>query len=164
LNEDLRFLERGVGHRIEVFRNGHCEYLVNVQNSVDQTTLNLKSTENLVIDYVDLAQRMKAGVGSVFSIWGRILPFKDMTLSILVLNAKHWMLYSCRLKGGEVVMGFPIESDNLRISTVVANNDTPQSVFESIIRQFVNFFGLVLNEVFDNKGTLINPDKLRVRP
>jgi hypothetical protein len=161
LNEDLRFFERGQGHRTQLFRNGHCEYLLSLQGFLDRMTSTLTGTDKAVIHYNDLAQRIRAGVDGVYSIWGSILPFKDMTLSIFVLHVKHWMLYSCKLRGGEVVIGYPVESENLRISTVVGKNDPPRVVFETVIKQLVNHFGLVLDRVYDDKGGLIDPDKLR---
>jgi hypothetical protein len=166
INDDLQHVERGEGHRIQVFRNGHCELLLNLQESVEQITSYTRGKdsafgpEDRVIRYTDLAQAVKACIDALYSIWSRLLPFKDMTLSVLVLNTRRCFLYSRELRSDKPLMGYPVESDNLHLSTVIAKNDSPQQIFESVIKQLVTYFGLVLNSIFDEKGELTRPDRL----
>src|SRR3990172_415788 len=152
INDDLRNVKKGEGHRIQVFRSGHCEFLLNLQGSVKQITECTSGrdpafgSEDLVIRYSHLAQAVKVAVEGLYSLWSRLLPFKDMTLSILVLNTRRCFLYSRELPYDEgVMMGYPVESDNLRISKVIAKNDSPRQVFELVIKQLVTYFGLVLD-------------------
>ena len=90
------------------------------------------------------------------------MPFKDVTLSVVVLNAERCFLYSRERRCDEDVMGYPVESANLRVSTVVARDDSPTEVFESVIRQLVAYFGLVLHSVWDEAGEYVRPDRLKM--
>lgn len=168
INDDLRDMKKGEGHRIQIFRSGHCEFLLNVQASVDQITSYTRDrdpafgSEDFVIRYSHLAQAIKTATEGLYSIWSRLLPFKDMTLSVLVLNTGRCILYSHERRSDEDVMGYPVEAANLRVSTVVARDDSPAEVFESVIRQLVTYFGLVLHGVWDEAGKLVRPDRLKI--
>src|SRR5207245_603979 len=87
VNEDLRHLSDGNGHGIEIFRNGHFEYLVCLQGSVDQITEAIKENRatplkaEKVIRYTDLADTIKNQLETVSTLWQRCLPFRDMTLT-----------------------------------------------------------------------------------
>src|SRR6266478_1256633 len=75
VNEDLRSLSDGDGHRIEVFRNGHCEYLVCLQGSVERITevmrerLGTRLQAEKVIRYTDLADTIKNQLEAVSTLW-----------------------------------------------------------------------------------------------
>ena len=72
-------------------------------------------------------------------------------------------MYSRELPYDEgVMMGYPVESDNLRISKVIAKNDSPRQGFELVIKQLVTYFGLVLDNVLDETGEFIRPDRLKM--
>lgn len=165
INDDLRNVNNGYGHRVQVFRNGHCEFLLCLQGSTSQITSYAREkdpsfgVEDRMVRYTDLAQGIKAGIEGLYFIWKRVLPFKDMTLNIFVINTEHCFLYSREGKWGETVQGYPVESNTLRVSDVIDREETPQMVLESAIKQLVNYFGLVLNQVLDEKGKLIRPEK-----
>lgn len=151
INEDLRRVNEGYGYRIQIFRSGHCEILLCLQGSVDQITSvarernpNFGASDRMV-RYTDLAESVKAGIETLHIIWNRILPFKDVTLSVYVLNARRCFLYSREDKWGETVQGHPVESEILRIQAVTGRNESAREAFDSVIKQFVNYFGLILS-------------------
>lgn len=164
INDDLRNVNKGYGHRVQLFRNGQCEFLLCLQGSTSQLTSYAREKASLGVEdrmlrYTDLAQAIKAGIEGLHFIWKCVLPFKDMTLNIFVLNTERCFLYSREGKWGETVQGYPVESNTLRVSDVIDREETPKMVFESAIKQLVNYFGLVLNQVLDEKGELIRPEK-----
>ncbi|MBF0526590.1 MAG: hypothetical protein HQK56_16020 [Deltaproteobacteria bacterium] len=166
INEDLRQEKNGEGYRIQIFRSGHCEFFLNLQGSVEKTTSDARDKdrtmgpEDRAIHYLDLAHTVEAGIDALYTIWKNLLPFKDMTLCVLVLNTSRSVLYSRYLGFGRNVKGYPVEPNKLCLKTVIALNDLPKQIFESVIKQLVTYFGLELKRVFDEKGDFIRPDRL----
>ena len=167
INDDLQYVDRGYGYRIQAFRNGNCEFLLSIEASMQQVSSYPSrwrdegfEVEGRMIRYTDLARAVKVGVDSLWAIWTRLLPFKDMTLRVCVLNTAHCSLFSYETAWGEPVRGYPVESENLLISAVIGRNEPPTGIFESTIKQLANYFGLVLNQVWEETGALTRPERL----
>jgi HNH endonuclease len=164
VNEDLRCLPNGNGHRIEVFRNGHCEHLVCLQGSVDQITQGLKDGRatpleaEKVIRYTDLADTIKNQLETVSTLWQKCLPFKDMTLTWMLENTSTSIMYSHERDFIGPVFGFPVTAAHVLYREVV-NIDDCAALIEQTLRRAVNSFGLVLDSLFEN-GTWRCPRRM----
>jgi hypothetical protein len=162
VNEDLRNLSDGNGHRVEVFRNGHCEYLVCLQASVDQITEAARDRRasaleaEKVIRYTDLTDTIKNGLETLSTLWQKCLPFRDMTLTWMLVNTSTSIMYS-RETGP--VFGFPVTAAQLLYREVVNVDDHPVLV-ERTLSRAVNSFGLVLNMPFEVNGTWQRPNRM----
>lgn len=165
VNDELEDLSKGNAHRIQVFRNGHCEFMICLQGSVDQITSEAnkndpKSRGFRVVRYTDLAECISFQINALFKLWIECLSFKDMLLSSHILNTKNTMLYSRHISFIGHLYGYPVESNLLEIKDIVNRKTSAIDVCELLVKTFVNSFGLVLNHVRDQKGDLVRPDKL----
>jgi hypothetical protein len=166
INDELQDLSIGNGHRIQVFRNGHCEFMICLQGSVDQIMSDANQADPKlkgfrIIRYTDLAECISFQINALFRLWIECLPFKDMLLSSHILNAKNTMLYSKRITFFGDLYGHPIESNLLEIRDIVNRKTSTTEVCELLLKIYVNYFGLVLNQIRNEKGDLVRPDKLR---
>ncbi len=164
INEDLRHNDDGEGYRIQLFRTGHCEILNNLQKEVDyisayaRSKLNRLGPDDKVLRYTQLAEIIKLSLDDLYLIWNNLLPFKDMTFSVTLLNTQNCILYSKKGDWGEDILGYPVESDKLSLSIVVGKSDSASKIFETIITKIVHYFGLDFNKVYDERGQLLRPE------
>jgi hypothetical protein len=165
VNDELEDLSKGDAHRIQVFRNGHCEFMICLQGSVDQMTSQAnkydpESRGLRVVRYPHLAECILFQINALFKLWIKCLPFKDMLLSSHILNTKNTMLYSRHISSNGPLYGYPVESNLLEIKDIVNKNTSAIEAGDLLVKTFVNYFGLVLNHVRDQKGDLVMPSKL----
>ncbi len=165
INDDLRHLSEGNAHRIQIFRNGHCEFLICLQGSVNQVTAaaskdDIEITKGLqVVRYTDLAECLSIQIDTLLRIWNDVLFFNDMSLNAYILNNKNTILYS-QHGTWDVIFGSKVESEILETNCIVSKNTSPADTTEKIIKTFVNYFGLVLEQIKDKNGEFIKPSKL----
>lgn len=166
VNEKVNNLNDGFAHRIQVFRNGHCEFLFCIQWSVDQITGYAKNRDSIkigtsrVIRYTSLADAIEKGIIGLKTIWSRCLSLKDMTLNIVVLNTSHSIMYSKETNWNGALYGFPVESSLLQHTEIINDKDDTIEILNHIIPRFANYFGLVLDKIYDESGNYIRPKKM----
>jgi hypothetical protein len=172
--ENFSRVSDGMGYRIEVFRNGHVEYMVCLSAMFDRFNLDelrartitrgdwMDSSRKVVctrvLDYSLWANTLGAQLGVLHALWEK-LPFNDMVLSMTVFNLQgtslvlgSWPFY--------FVGGRAVEKPLLTHSVVVPRNSTQEDLTVLLLSRFVNYFGLTLPEVFDQEGKLCQPTLL----
>ena len=165
VNEDLRNVSHGKGHRIEVFRNGHCECLVCLQASVDQITQGTRErytdtlTADKVVRYTDLASTIKSQSETLSNLWQKCLAFRDMTLTWTLINISMSIMYSREEDFTGGVFGFPVTAAQLLYREVLNTDDCP-GLLERTLRRAVNSFGLVLDVPFEVNGEWRRPGRM----
>lgn len=165
-NEDLRAIQNGSGHRIYIFRNGHCEFSICLECATKKIAdiwedAYGEPVDGIVLFYSDVVDCFSYELKGLSSIWNGGLPFKDMLLTTLIINTSSTCLhYERRDRPWEPAIGSKISSDVLEYSIVISKTTDMKSTFESVIKRFVNYFGLVLENVFDENGNIVKPRKL----
>jgi len=165
-NEDLRAIQSGSGHRICIFRNGHCEFSICLGCATKKIAdiweyASGEPVDGMVLFYSDVVDCFSYELQGLSSIWNGGLPFKDMLLTTLVINTSSTCLhYERRDRPGEPPIGSKISSNILEYSIVISKTTDVKSTFESAIKRFVNYFGLVLENLFDENGNIVKPRKL----
>lgn len=167
VNEDLRNVSEGLGHRIQIFRNGHCEFL-NCLLSEDDEDIgalpgeNTEGIENIrILRYTGIASFFINQINNLKKLWDSCLPFKDMLLSALILNTKHTRLYSGENAIRRPICGALIYSDFQVFNTVINKKAAPSFLSELVLKRFSNYFGLVLDRLYDENQLLMRPKRLR---
>ncbi len=167
INEDLHKLNDGFAHRIQIFRNGHCEFLYCIQWSVDQITDYARNRDaakigtSKVIRYTVLADTIVKGLIGLKTIWSRCLSLKDMTLNVVALNTSNSIMYSRETTWDGALYGFPVESSFLQHTEIINCEDDIMEVVSHIIPHFTSYFGLMLDNVYDNRGEYTRPKRMR---
>ncbi|MEH1847118.1 MAG: hypothetical protein V7L25_19570 [Nostoc sp.] len=157
INEELRHIKQEkFGHKIQVFRNGHCEFMICLEGVV--FSLNTSSTRGL--RYEDIARSFTTQIEDLINIWTRHLELNDMLLTTLITNATNINLSSGRKTWNGDEFGFPVTSQVLKYNKNINRFETLESVQESVIKRFVNYFGLNIDRVFGEDGKLNQPSKL----
>jgi hypothetical protein len=165
-NIRLKNLDKGDAHKLSIFRNGHCEFLFCFQSSADSITRHSREVESSaigssqIIRYTHLAEVITRQIIALKRMWNNCLHFKNMTLTIEILNTRENLLYSKEKEWGSALYGFPIQSDKLQYSTVLDKGFETNRLAESCLKRFVNYFGLVLDKMLDDKGTFARPRKI----
>ena len=94
---NIKFKNRkdGDGHKISIYRNGHCEFLFCLESSVNTITQYAAKQETDKIDlcrvirYTHLAEVVKKQIEALQKIWSKCLQFKNMTLTHLLQLLKN---------------------------------------------------------------------------
>lgn len=162
VNENLKRIEDGLGYRIQVGRNGHCEIFLCLEYSTRQASeyasrkRNKELLEIRIIRYTDIATSILCQLEILKKIWELTLPLNDMLMTVVITNTASTRLYS---KEGSLkdTLGSLITSSKLEYSSVINKDLKVKSVAEAFIKRFVNYFGLILEDVFDEKGTPVRP-------
>lgn len=168
LNDELQDLSKGNGHRVQIFRNGHCEFMVCLHGSVDELTSDVNTNNpqmrgSRIVRYTDFAESILLQIEALLTIWRECLPFRDMALSSHLLNTKDARLYSHFIPGQGDLYGDPIESNILEIKDIVNKGISLAYAGEYFLKRYANSFGLMLNNVRNDKGELVRPGRLKVR-
>jgi hypothetical protein len=167
VNEDLRYIEYGLGYKIQVSRNGHCEFMLCLENFVQQTTQvcrknnSLPDPHNRVLMYNDLAKIFIDEIHYLSQIWHLFLPFNDTLLTTMISNTSSTdLLYTGRQLWNGYAFGFPVYSPNLNHKKVINKNEKPWNLIKAFIQRFVNDYGLTIDSIFNEDGTLALPRRL----
>jgi hypothetical protein len=161
-NENLRNIQHGSGYRVHIFRNGHCEFSI----CLGYETNNLKDSsgkpfDGKVLFYSDMGKCFYFELNGLNSIWKKGLPFKDMLLTTMIINTKSTCLnYEQQNYPIEHSIGPKISSNELKYNTVISKTTDMKSIQESVIKRFVRYFGLVLENLYDENGNIVKPRKL----
>lgn len=168
INEDLRKYSNGMGHRIQVFRNGYCEFLICLEGSTRQITKFVhKKYPNeprgiRILRYAHIAKYFDCQISALKQIWDEVLPFNDMSITALITNTNSTQLSYKKERnfGRGPVFGPPVSSQFLEYTQIINRKMSQHSISELIIKRFANFFGLTLKTIFDEQGHLLEPKRL----
>lgn len=159
-------LAEGDGHKISIFRNGHCEFLFCLEGSINSITESSKKKEPdrigslRIIRYTHLALVITKQLEALKNIWNRCLHFKNMTLTTTILNSRNSMLYSRKGDPRRALYGYPVQTDRLQYCFIVDRNSELDNLINIILKRFANYFGLVLHKILDHEGEFVRPEKL----
>lgn len=166
INNDLHGIKDGSGHQIQIFRNGHCEFLICLEGSTRQITKDArdKHPDELgdirILRYTEIAECFFNQIHALKNLWDRGLPFNDMSITTLITNTNSTRLYSKERRWEGPVFGFTVNLKVLEYSTVINKKADHISVSDLVIKRFINYFGLIASTVFDVNGNLIRPERL----
>ncbi|MGJ5673687.1 MAG: hypothetical protein ACR9NN_08790 [Nostochopsis sp.] len=113
-----------------------------------------------ILLYEDIAKSFRSQIGGLINIWHMHLPFNDMLLTATITNTANSILCSGRKYFMGYEFGSPVNLNLLKYSKVINKTENSKLVIEYFIKRYVNFFGLNLDNVFDEKGNLNLPSKL----
>ena len=162
-NIRLKNISDGDGHKISIYRNGHTEFLFCMEGSVNSITSYALDKEpsvvgsSRIIRYSHLAEVITKELKALCEIWTNCLQFKNMTLTISILNTGNLLLFSREKDPRGALYGYPIQSDNLNFSFIIDKADNYENLNGKILKRFVNNFGLVLHEIYNAKGQFVRP-------
>ena len=163
-NENFRD-EGGSGHRIEIFRVGHCEYFLELGASVRQITEVAKSKADQIKDaqvvrYTDVAEAIELGLSWLWDIW-TILPYTYMSLTVRLINTASTVLYSSEESWSGAKYGFTATDYHVEYSDVLQKGVDKNDVLLSALRRVANAYGLVLPSIHDQTGRYVRPQRMR---
>jgi hypothetical protein len=168
VNEDLRSIQDGYGHRIQLFRNGHCEFSVCLEGTSCQATEIYKNgvpneyQNTRLLSYTLIAESFACQIEGLIDMWNSGLPFNDMLLTTVITNTRDTCLDSGRqTHAWEPLVGSRAPSGLLEYNTVLTRGIKANLVLECVMKRFANYFGLVLDRLFDENGRFVNPRRLR---
>lgn len=151
INEDLRHIDQGYGHRIQLFRNGHCEFSVCLEGischapEIYKNRVPSGYQVAKVLLYTSIAETLRCEIQGIIEMWNRGLPFNDMLLTSLITSTRDTCLDSGRqMHGWEPLVGLRVGSGLLEYGTVLNKGVKADLVLECVVKRFVNFFGSLL--------------------
>jgi hypothetical protein len=156
LNEDLRIIGNGYGHRIQLYRNGHFEFLV----CIDCICYTDEDNTNRGLNWTPFAEAVIEQVGGVLNIWNSGLPFNDGLLTVSVTHTSGLRLYLGMNYAREPVFGPSIECNILEFSTVINKKIRYENLIELILKRYANYFGFIIDSVYDEKRNITIPRSL----
>ena len=168
INLNVSNIENGYGHKISIFRNGHCEYLLCLEASIKQITDHAMYIDkdfktigsSHIIRYTHVAEAMTNQIKTLKSLWERCLPFKNMTLTLEILNTHETLLFSSEKSYEGGVYGFPVEANNLNHTLIIEKDFDTALVIASVLKRFANYFGMVLDQIYTPEGNFSRPEKI----
>lgn len=166
VNLNISEIENGYGHKINIFRNGHCEYLFCLEASTERITEFAREKDSdaigfsRIIRYTHVAEVMSNQIKTLKFVWDKCLPFKNMTLTSEIINTHNTLLFSREKEWGGALYGFPVEANSLNHTLVVDKESDVDSLIDLVLKRFVNYFGMVLNQIYTTKGEFCRPKKL----
>ncbi|MDB9452517.1 hypothetical protein [Dolichospermum circinale] len=175
INKNLDYIhDSSLGHRIKIFRNGHCEFLLCLERSVQQTSqiLDLNNDYNLEIipgtkclNYDDFAKAFIYQIEALLNIWNASLPFSDMLLTTMITNTTDVNM-TVKLTPNSITndykFGIPVNStDSTSLKSLKYSRNISKSSLDTIkydvIKRFINNFNWDIDELLNEKGELNRP-------
>ena len=168
INKDLSNISFGLGHRFQIFRNGHCEFMNCIESHpIDKEGLGLSREMNieeekntLILFYSDVASHFISQIKNLKKIWDSFLPFNDMLLSALIFNTKSTRLYSYETYFGPLY-GSKVNLKVLECNFVTNKKSKSLNLTELVLKRISNYFGLVLYGLYDEKNQPVCPQRLK---
>ena len=163
VNEKLNDISYGFGHCIQIFRNGHSEIMICLERSKRHITdiASQRRPEEFIniniLRYTHIAECIINEIGNLKTIWDSFLPFKDMLLTVSIINTTGVRLYTHEAAFFIDSFGAPVTLGNLTYNCVVNKNSNVDNIWETVIKRFVNYFGLILVNVHNESGELMRP-------
>ena len=168
-NENLEDEDKGIGHKISIFRSGHAEYLLCINAFIEKTTSYDKQTKHPLSDslpkngkvfhYNYIALAFENQIEFLISLWKRCFPFYNMQLSAHIFNTQSSILFSEEL-AWSIVHGFEIKENKLEYSTIIDKDIETAELLMLFLKRFSNYFGLELNSLYNNKGKFTRPHRI----
>lgn len=155
VNLNISDLENGYGHKINVFRNGHCEFLFCIEASVQGITAYAREKDSAaigssrVIRYTHIAEVVIKQVKALKAIWLNYLPFKNMVLTFEILNTQNTLLFSRKKEWGGALYGFSVAANNLKHTLIVEKEFDEKFIIDLVLKRFANYFGMVLDQIYN---------------
>jgi len=161
-NLKLKNINKGFGHKISIYRNGHCEFLFCLDASVNDIAPHVKDIDSSlrVIRYTHIAEVIIKQITALRMIWRNCLQFKNMTYSLKILNIRDTVMFSKEKEWGGGLYGYPVHSENLQYSFIVEKDFDLNEINEIVLKRTVNYFGLILDNVFSTDGKFVRPENL----
>ena len=165
-NEFFPELPRRFGYSFHIFRSGHCEYFYELGQDSDQITGYARERGDdlqgaaRVLRYTDVAEILDHGLRWLELVWNELLPFTYLTFSCGLMNSRSSTLYSYEDHWSKGVYGYPVNSDNLIYSDVLIKGFDREFLLHEVLNWLVNCYGLVLHDVYDNKGNYRRPVRM----
>ncbi|OBQ14857.1 MAG: hypothetical protein AN482_00315 [Anabaena sp. LE011-02] len=176
INKNLDYIhDSSLGHRIKIFRNGHCEFLLCLERSVQQTSqiLDLNNDYNLEIipgtkclNYDDFAKAFIYQIEALLNIWNASLPFSDMLLTTMITNTTDVNM-TVKLTPNSITNDYkfgsiPVNStDSTSLKSLKYSRNISKSSLDTIkydvIKRFINNFNWDIDELLNEKGELNRP-------
>jgi hypothetical protein len=149
-------VQNKLGHKIQVFRNGHCEFLM----CLEYLRTGRDNSSNDVLRYDDMRNSFISQMEGILNIWSKTLPFNDMLLTVMMTNTTYISLYSGQQTYNGYLLGRPVTSPTLKYSRVINKTEKLQFLQDLVIKRFVNYFGLNINSVVAENGNINLPNIL----
>lgn len=168
INEYIAEIENGIGHRIQLFRNGHLELLICLERTSKQITkVHYKESPDeipgiKIFRYTDIVDSVKSLLKTLINIWNLELPFNNMLLTSMILNTKQSKLYSYE-KGFDKkgVFGTLVRFPHIKYETVIDKEINIDEIIELVLKRIVQSFGLVIDKIYNENNSINRPDQLQ---
>lgn len=163
LNEDFRNLSKGIGFRVELFRNSHVESVICIDDIFmsedflqDHSRISLSASGEhrltkcrRAIEYAFLAELLLDQMQQLYQLWTTIpIPAADMLLTVGLLNCKEACLLAFNYAENRAFIGRCIEDKVLQFGSVVERRTTLREIYNVILSRLVNTLGLHLSELW----------------
>jgi hypothetical protein len=169
INKNLDYIhDSSLGHRIKIFRNGHCEFLLCLERSVQKTSqiLNDNNDYNLEVipgrkclNYDDLAKAFIYQIEALLNIWNASLPFNDVLLTTMITNTNDVNM-TVKLTPNSITndykFGIPVNSTSLKYSRNI-NKSSLDTIKYDVIKRFINNFNWDIDNLLNEEGELNRP-------
>jgi hypothetical protein len=151
LNENFRQISNGLGFRVEIFRNGHVEYVYCIDkflSSKEQFGYGGGNSHRLTecsrfIEYQYLAELLLDQIQQLQNLWTNVpLPAADMLLTAGLLNCRGACLLAFSYTEHRPFIGRCIEDSVLAHETIVERKWPLQEVYNIMLSRLVNMMGL----------------------
>lgn len=161
INKNLDYVhDSSLGHRIKIFRNGHCEFLLCLERSVQQTSQILYDNDgSRCLNYDVLAKSFIYQIEALLNIWNASLPFNDVLLTTMITNTNDVNM-TVKLTPNSITndyeLGFHVESTPLKYSRNISKSSLDTIKYD-VIKRFINNFNWDIDELLNEKGELNRP-------
>lgn len=175
INEDFRRVATGSGHRFELWRNGHIEFVLcldflfkSYQDSKPKSQEDLRQIRadeprlifpKKLIPYGYFAKAIISQLKNILEFWQNSeLPFNDMLISVVLIGFKDTSIVC---PGGTYTglrEGRAAETNKITHSTVINRVISHEELIDIIVIRIVNSFGFELQNVLYPNGLLMTPE------
>lgn len=149
LNNNSTNLKAGVGYRVQIFRNGYCEFMVCFEDCTSQAKI--RGGYRKCFFYTKLVNCFQNQIRGLTGIWRKGLPYKDMLATLAIAGADSTCLLSGEkdpIYSYDVGAGYPVESNMLEAEQVINREDNDELLIEFFAKRFVHYYGFDINESF----------------
>jgi hypothetical protein len=165
-NEDLRELPQGRGHSLQVYRNGHTEIAICIDDismyitSLYRDNPKVQADTRKLIHYTNVSECAEAGILFLKQLWDRVLPFPNMIFSYLLTDTQNSKLTVDSRRYESKWFSYLVKTPALEANRVFERQDPKDQLLHFALEGIVESYGWVLPKLRDEDGEFSLPSSL----
>lgn len=164
INTDVREVDKGRGHLLELKRDGTIRFIVTLQASVDQITGYSRRTrpgllkpDETMLRYTHIFEVLRCQLEEVCRLWSELVDSDRAILDAGLMNVARTRLFSREDAFRDDVVGDVVDGNVVCTTEVLSKAPHLEDLVSRVVTYLINAYGMVTDALLDDQGQIVRP-------